>query len=206
VFNLGIVFGAPLVCQTVWEPSRHLELRIAAAAEAYHSGEVLYLILVGGHNVGVRYGQRSILEIPNFSFQALARAHEYPSEAEIMFHALATRYDVPNDHMLRETLSATTKENVAFLEILLQRTPVFEELEKVKLITQLYHMPVVLEEFREARVVGEPLFVEDLLHETRREDIIDYYRDRRERTKNPFPDVERLAQLMQEGRSVIELL
>jgi uncharacterized SAM-binding protein YcdF (DUF218 family) len=190
------------VLQT-WVPSRHLMLRIEAASVAYHQELVPYLVVTGGHNIGIRYDKENIFERPNFAFEAFTRAQDFPSEASIMKQILHVVYRVPREHVFQESLSATTTENSKFLEILFQRTPTFDGLKKIALITQLYHMPVALKAFPVEGV--EPLFVEDLLREDPR-DVVEYYEDRYKRTQNPFPDIAQLTKLMHEKRSVAELM
>ena len=111
------------------------------------------------------------------------------------------------DYVIIEDLSATTAENAAFVRIILKRTPTFDWVENVKLITNLYHIPTVVKAFEEAGVKAEPLPAEDLLWGTEHEGrVLEYYRDRQERTGNPFPNLERLAEIAQKRGSVLELL
>jgi hypothetical protein len=76
----------------------------------------------GGYNVGIRYNPKQILQPPNFSFEAIAKARWLgPSEAQIIFEEMVKK-GVPQEKIFLEELSTTSKKNAEMLRIFLKRT------------------------------------------------------------------------------------
>ncbi|MCS7369459.1 MAG: YdcF family protein [archaeon GBS-70-058] len=140
----------------------HTELKARAAGIAYKRGIVKKFIISGGYNFGVRYDYSSILEKPNFSFEAFALARWEKSEAQIIAEFLHEEYKVPLQDMLLEELSATTEENVEFLKTLLKRQT-FNFAKRIGVLTILSHMERALPLFKRANLDVKPLFAEELL-------------------------------------------
>ena len=138
--------------------------------------------------------------------------------------------------ILAETLSSTTEENAAFLAIILKRRPMFTGNEKIGILTLLYHMngqfdkegkkkPGALEIFHKAGLNVEPIFAENMLvldanrknQQTERDiflgddpvtayqidDICQYYSTPKGGKQY---DVDRIRQLLTEGKSLAEML
>jgi uncharacterized SAM-binding protein YcdF (DUF218 family) len=186
----------------------HTKLRAGAAGIAWQKGITERFIIVGGPNWKVRYDDKQIIKA-DFSFEAFALSDEYNSEAKIIKEYLIENYDIPRKAMVIETSSAFTTENVNFLKIMLKRTPTFDEIKKIGILTQLYHMEKAFkgfkESFKKTKFEVKPLFVEDLLatKEGGIEEVCNYYSVPKGGKQWPVNEIKKL---LSTGKSIGELL
>lgn len=153
----------------------HTLMRTVASALVLKKGIAPALMISGGSNFGVRYGDKELLKPAVFSFTAFAHADFVrKSEAAVIKDVLVNELGFTSPQIFAETLSATTEENAEFVKIILRRRPMFTGNEKVAILTLLYHMedkidkegkrkPGALNIFRQAGLNVEPLFAENVL-------------------------------------------
>ncbi|MBM3206095.1 MAG: YdcF family protein [Candidatus Staskawiczbacteria bacterium] len=164
-----------------------------------------------------------------FTFEAFAGSdYDRKSEATVIKERLVDWLGAPHlnsKRILAETLSSTTEENAAFLAIMLKRRPMFAGNEKIGILTLLYHMERAFPIFKKAGLNVEPVFAENILvlnadakaRQTQDDircgdwpidamsvdEICEYYKTPKGGKQY---DVERIRQLLTEGKSLEELL
>ncbi|MFW0860324.1 MAG: YdcF family protein [Dehalococcoidia bacterium] len=143
-------------------PAFHTEMRARAGGITYKRGLVSKLLLSGGHAISVRYNlnpKESIFAIPDFSAEAIKRAHKYPSEARVVRDFIERNYDVPAKAMILQEISLATSGEAAACK------PIIDKFgfKNIGIITNLYHMEKVFGVYQEAGIKVEPLFAEDFL-------------------------------------------
>jgi len=133
-------------------------------------------LISGGYNLGVRYTPEKILNPPDFSFEALAKARWLgTSEAEVIFQELV-QGSVPPEKIFLEEISATSEENAEILSILLKRTT-FQGMKKIGIMSLLYHLKKISAFFKEKIPEVEFVFAEDLLAMDGQVDrVVNYYK------------------------------
>lgn len=142
----------------------HTEMKAKAGVIALEKGITEKMIISGGYNFCVRYDLDKVLTKPDFSFTAFSVARfEYSSEAQEIANFMTKDNKEIWHKIYLEELSATTEENAEFVKIMLKRTPTFDQVEKVGILTLLYHMEKALPIFRRAGIPALPLFAEELL-------------------------------------------
>ena len=201
----------------------HTRIRTEASAIVFKKGIAPRLIVLGGSNFGVRYDDEKIYgathptqKTPVFTFEAFADSDKRKSEAAAIKGVLVNEFGIPSNKVMTETLSATTEENVAFLQILLKRRPMFTGNEKIGILTLLYHMsdsvvgdkrkPGALAVFRKAGLNVVPMFAENVLADNDPKEIdriCAYYSTPKSGKQY---DVDRIRQLLTEGNSLAALM
>ncbi len=190
------------------------------------------LMISGGSNFGVRYGDKELLKPAVFSFAAFAHADFVrKSEAAAIKDVLVNEYGLTSPRIFAETLSATTEENAEFSFALLRRTPAFEGVQQVGILTLLYHMErafpifyatlkretIKRKAFAEAGLEADkltvrpdlnirPVFAENVLADDNPSNInmiCQYYSTPKGGKQYP---VDRIRQLLTEGKSLYELM
>lgn len=214
-FDLLVVLGSQVTkIEREYGLAPHTKMKADAAIMAYKMRLTAYFLVSGGCNFGVRYDDRNILAEANFSFESLALAQFYNSEAETVRDYMIKRA-VPGYKILIEESSATTEEQLKFIKILLQRTT-FEFVEILGILTMAYHhqrvFPLFEKEFSGERIKIVPIFAEDVLVEAEGRDGIDrichYYgkvHPLTYRGKN-FCDLARIREILESGKSIKELI
>lgn len=184
----------------------HTAMRTEASALAIKKGITQRLMIAGGSNFGVRYHDTELLKPPVFTFEAFADADfNRKSEAVVIKDFLVKKYSVQSNKVSAETLSSTTKENAAFVVIILQRRPMFTGNEKIGILTLLYHMERAFADFKNAGLNVEPLFAENVLADDDPKEIdaiCKYYSTPKGGKQYP---VDHIRQLLTEGKSLEEL-
>jgi len=104
--------------------------------------------------------------------------------------------------MFLEALSTYTKEQGKILKILLERTT-FSGMNKIAILTLLYHMERALPTFRAIGLNIEPLFAEDLLGEPWIDRICEHYSVPK---GGKQWDTNKIRELLSSGKSIGELL
>ena len=160
--DVAIVLGGQIVREEILgeariTPASHTKMRGEAALAAYRGALAKLFIVCGGHCFGVRYDPTTnkILEPPDFSFSAMARASSLISESEaIKFYITVGDDAIPKENVIVEGLSLTTAENAQCTKIILSRTFSSEigganpsVVRGVGIITQTSHMERALREF-----------------------------------------------------------
>lgn len=190
----------------------HTQMRMEAMANMLQYRIASCAVISGGSNFGVRYNDQELLKPSVFSFAAFANSSYYnrKSEAEVIKDFLVHNYGIDSSRIFAETMSSTTKENAEFVNIILRRRPMFTGKEKIGVLTQLYHMERALADFKDAGLDFEPIFAENVLagHSSMNQDhyitkICEYYATPKGGKKY---DVERIRQLLTEGKSLAELM
>ena len=204
-YDLVIVLGAQIKKENnKYLLAPHTELRARAAAIAFHNGISKKFVISGGYNFLVRYNENQILSKPDFSFEAFAKGRAWRSEADLIKEYMRG-IDVPEEAMFLEELSATTEETAEILKILLRRST-FNFAKKIAILTLIYHMERALPVFKEAGLKVEPLFAEDLLAlkgESGIDKVCNYYSVPKGGKQWP---VDKIRELLSNGRSIGELL
>ena len=183
----------------------HTELKARAAIIAWQERIAEKFMIFGGYNFWVRYGKNQILPETDFSFEAFTLARREKSEAEVIRDFMKAN-GVPEEVMFLEELSSYTKEQAEILEILLKRTT-FSNINKIAILTLIYHMETALPVFQETidlRVEG--LFAENLLGlkgEPGIEMVDQYYSSPK---GGKQWDRKKIRKLLSSGRSIGELL
>jgi len=214
-YDLVIQLGS----QVMYSPGEyklapHTQMRTLASALVIKRDIAPRLLISGGSNFGVRYDDEKIFNAehptqkkPIFTFEAFAKSDwGRESEAEVIRNALVRDYVIKPELILAETLSATTEENAEFVKIILRRRPMFTGNEKLAILTLLYHMERALPVFQKVGLNVEPLFAENVLADDdpkRIEEICTYYSTPKGGKQY---DVERIRQLLTDGKSLEELL
>lgn len=185
----------------------HTRMRTEASAIVLKMGIAPRLMISGGSNFGVRYNDTEILKPPVFTFEAFADADfARKSEAAAIKEVLVNEFGLPSPHIFAETLSSTTEENAEFVKILLRRRPAFTGIYCLGILTLLYHMEKALPVFLSAAPNVEPLFAENVLANADPSEIdriCQYYSTPKGGKQYP---VERIRQLLTEGKSLIKLM
>jgi hypothetical protein len=185
----------------------HTRMRTEASAIVLNTGIAPRLMISGGSNFGVRYNDTEILKPPVFTFEAFANADfNRKSEAAAIKEVLVNEFWLASSQIFAETLSSTTEENAEFVKIMLRRRPMFTGNERLAILTLLYHMEKALPVFRAAGLNVEPLFAENVLADsdpTQIERVCQYYSSPKGGKQYP---VDRLRQLLTEGKSLSELM
>ena len=140
----------------------HTELKAWAAGIAWQKQITNKFIVSGGYNFRVRYDESRIFPEPDLSFDAFVRGRKEKSEAEIIRDFLKENFNIPEEAIFLEEVSANTEENAAIVKILLKR-PTFSFAKKIGILTTRSHMKRALQAFKEVGLEVEPLFAEDLL-------------------------------------------
>lgn len=204
-----------------YELAEHTDMRTRAAVSVINTSIAPRLMILGGSNFGVRYDDQNIFnaqhptqKTPIFTFEAFAKSDFHrKSEAAVIKDVLLAKYNVDPGKVLAETLSATTEENAEFLNIILKRRPMFTGNERIGILTLLYHMERALPVFRKAGLNVEPLFAENILAMSddpinpmpsgNIDQICKYYSTPKSGKQY---DVDRIRQLLTEGKSLEELI
>jgi uncharacterized SAM-binding protein YcdF (DUF218 family) len=179
LYDLGIVLGTQIIRKknrqkmVAVDLSFDAEVRARAAGIAYRQRMVPRFLLSGGYNVGTRYDDKvgRLFARPDLSFEAISKARfRSISEAYAMYCYMRREHDVPRESFIFEEHSTTTRENAQFSSIILarylegdQQGTDLSKLQRIGLITQLYHMERAVKEFRNMGLMVDPLFAEDLL-------------------------------------------
>lgn len=204
-YDLVIFLGSQITTKegNIYDLPEHTLMKVQAAIIAWEKELVEKFAISGGYNIGVRYDHTKILEEANFSFEAVAKARNKKSEAEVIRNFM-TKHGVPLEVIFLEELSATTEEQADIFKIILRRTT-FAQDKKIAILTLLHHMNKALPIFRKTNPSIEPLFAEDLLalKEEYIKQVCWYYSVPRGGKQWP---VHEIRKLLQEGRSVEELL
>jgi uncharacterized SAM-binding protein YcdF (DUF218 family) len=186
----------------------HTRMRTEASAIVLKTGIAPRLIISGGSNFGVRYTDTEIMKPPIFSFEAFASSDfTRKSESGVIKDVLVCEFGINADRIFAEGLSATTEENVLFVEILLNRRPMFTGNEKIGILTLLYHMEKAFSVWR--RILGtnvSPLFAENVLahnDSVNVERIVQYYSTPKGGKQY---DTEQIRQLLIAGESLVKML
>ncbi|XOB40115.1 MAG: YdcF family protein [Candidatus Nealsonbacteria bacterium] len=194
--------------RNIYYPAPHTELKAKAASIAYQRGFTQRFILLGGYNFWVRYNEEEILKNADFSFETFIRGRDEKSEAEVVRDFMEER-GVPRISMFLEETSATTQENAQILKILLKRTT-FDFVKKIAILTLAYHMyprafPSIEQVFKEAKLIIEPLYAEDLLalEGGGIDKVCNYYSVPKGGKQWP---VKRIKELLSNGKSIDELI
>jgi|SRR3989344_5074027 len=176
-FDLVIVLGAHVGRNESgkWDLAPHTRMRTQAATIAAKKGVARHILLTGGFNVGVRYGEWLSEDIynqanrdpnrrkPDFSAEAKVKARAYVSEAQVMEDHM---WSVPNNMITREENSSTTEENAKFC--IAKALGINPRLKTVAVLTQLYHhrdgaIRLFTDEFSKIGITPADLYAEDLL-------------------------------------------
>lgn len=185
----------------------HTRMRTEASAVILKNGITSRLMISGGSNFGVRYNDTDILKPPVFTFEAFADADfVHKSEAAAIKDVHVNEFGLASPLIFAETLSSTTEEKAEFVKIMLRRRPMFTYNESLAILTLLYHMEKALPVFLGAGLNVEPLFAENVLvsHDpTQIDRICQYYAIPKGGKQYP---VDRLRQLLTEGKSLSELM
>ena len=178
--DVAVVLGGQILRKETSEGAEttlaaHTRMRAEAALAAYRKGLAKFFIICGGHCFGVRYDPETneILSPPNFSFEAMARASAFMSEARaIKLYIMAGEDAVPEENVIVEELSTTTADSAQCAKIILSHTLAGElegsdpsRMKKVGVITHSSHMKRALEEFRKVGIDAIAMRVEHLLEE-----------------------------------------
>jgi uncharacterized SAM-binding protein YcdF (DUF218 family) len=205
-YDLVIVLGAQIKKENEkYLLAPHTELRARAAANAFHSGTAERFIISGGYNFLVRYNENQILSKADFSFKAFAKSRAWMSEASLIKEYMMG-FDIPEEAIFLEELSATTEETAEILKILIRRKPTFDFAKKIAILTLIYHMKRALPVFQNSGLRVEPLFAEDLLAlegKSGIEKVCQYYSVPKGGKQWP---VDKIRELLSSGRSIGELL
>lgn len=184
----------------------HTRMRTEASAVVLKTSIAPRLMVSGGSNFGVRYGDEGLLKPPVFTFEAFADADFFrKSEAAVIKEVLVNEFGLTSLCIFAETLSSTTEENAEFVKIVLRRRPMFTGNEKVAILTLLYHMEKALPVFRGAGLNVDPLFAENVLANndpSQIDRICDYYSTPKGGKLYPVGHV---RQLLTEGKSLLTL-
>lgn len=209
-----------------WDLAPHTMMRTEASAYTALTGMTKKLVIVGGSNFNVRYDdqlvfndQHPIQKKPVFTFEAFANSdYTRKSEAAVIKDFLVRVYHVKASSVFAETLSSTTEENAKFVQIILQRRPMFTGNERLAILTLLYHMEDkinpetgerklgALNIFRETGLAVDPLFAENVLASndvSQIKKICDYYSTPKLGKQYP---IDRIRQLLTEGKSLAEMM
>jgi len=209
--DLLIVLGSQLkyiVGRATVGPA-HTHLKVMAAKKHYQMNSCP-IIISGGYNFGVRYTAEEILDPPNFSFEALAKARSLPSEAETMKKCLIND-GVPAEKILLEESSTTTLEQSKLCGIILARTT-FSQMKTVGILTLGKHMKISMPLFeKELSAIGKeavPIYAEDVLISSNVAHHVEYYySDLLERKPGSVPfDLEQLEKTIVEKQSISTIL
>lgn len=149
----------------------HTKLKAIAAGLTWRIGITKKILISGGYNFWVRYNENQIFSKPNFSFEAFVKGREEKSEAEIIRNFLRQNFNIPNEAIFVEELSATTEESAAILKILLKRST-FSFVKKIGILTTHSHMRKALQAFESVGLKVEPLYAEE---------IVRHYQERRQK-------------------------
>ncbi|KPV65475.1 MAG: hypothetical protein AOA65_0079 [Candidatus Bathyarchaeota archaeon BA1] len=205
-YDLVIVLGSQVKRQgNQYILAPHTELKAQAAGVAWQKGITERFLISGGYNFWVRYDGCQIFSNPHFSFKAFALARREKSGAEVIRDYLKENYEIPEEAMFLEELSATTEENAEIFKILLKR-PTFAFADRIAILTLLYPMERVFPIFKEAGLKVEQLFAEDLLileDKSWIDRICDYYSVPKEGKQW---DVDKIREPLSNRRSIGELL
>jgi len=183
-------------------PAFHTEMRARAGGIAYKRGLVLKLLISGGHTIGVRYNlnpQEPIFALPDFSAEAIKKAHKYPSEAQIVRDFIERNYNVSAKAMILEEISLTTSGEAAACRPILNKF----NFKNIGIITNLYHMEKLFNVFQEEGIKVEPLFAEDLLVLEKPtywiSKIVEYYSTPK---RGKQWDIQKIVQNLKENKSI----
>jgi len=156
--------------------AEHTALKAEAAVCFYN--EIMkggcQFVIMGGHNFGVRYDNKKIMESADFSFEALALAQNEISEAQAIKEYMISN-GVSAEDIFIEELSATTEEQVQIVEILLKRTT-FKGTD-VSIFSVAPHLHRSILSFQKICRIANPLYAEDVLRWSgKQKTVVKYYK------------------------------
>jgi hypothetical protein len=203
--DLLVVLGSQIIQEEngVWKPAEHTAMKIEAAVICWKRKLSEKFFISGGYNVGIRYNPKQILQPPNFSFEALAKARWLgPSEAQVICEEMVKK-GVPQEKIFLEELSTTSEENAEMLRIILKRTT-FQGIKKIGIMSLLYHLQRVASLFKERIPEVDFLLAEDLLAmDGQVGRVVNFYQSPRGGQEWPY---EKIRELLSLGRSLKEML
>jgi hypothetical protein len=215
-YDLVIQLGSQVMYSSAgYRLAPHTEMRTRASAIVLRKDIAPRLIISGCSNFGVRYDDEKIFgkdhptqKTAVFTFEAFADSdYNRKSEAAVIKDMLVKEMmGIDSTKVFAETLSATTEENAEFVKIMLRRRPMFNGNEKIAILTLLYHMERAFPIFKTAGLNVEPLFAENVLcdDDSKQVDrICEYYKTPKGGKQY---DVERIRQLLTQGKSLEELM
>ncbi len=196
----------------IWRPDPNTGLRAKAGGILLAEGEDV--IFSGGPCACVRYSteettsmwdaHKRLLHPPDFSADAIARSHKFPSEAEVMLRSVMPIGDA--GRVFLETMSRTTGQNVQGIQNLLSLST-FEGVQHVGAVTTALHMKRLLEEYARAGLNAFPVFAEDVLAQRDPDGIemvFEYYSRVMGKTGPIKPD--EVKNLIGRGRSIGQMV
>ena len=193
--DLLVVLGSQIIQDKseVWKPAEHTAMKIEAAVICWKKRLVEKFFISGGYNVGIRYSPKQIMQTPDFSFAALARARWLgPSEARVIFEEMVKK-GVPQEKIFLEELSTTSEENAEMLRIVLRRTT-FQGIKKIGVMSLLYHLKRVSPLFKERIPEVEFLLAEDLLvMDGQMGRVVNFYKTLRGGQEWPYKEIRKLS-------------